>query len=71
MERLSVQEIKDAAKGDFESRTGAEEHVTGISVDTRTLNPGDLFVALTLRGCDLMRLMKWISTSLMQRWVSQ
>lgn len=45
MERLTLQEIKDAVRGDFESSAG-QEHVTGISTDTRTLVTGDLFVAI-------------------------
>ena len=45
MEPLSVQEVKDAVRGDFESLPG-EERVTGVSTDTRILSEGDLFVAI-------------------------
>ncbi len=45
MDPLSVQEVKNAVKGDFESLP-TEEKVTGVSTDTRKVAPGDLFVAL-------------------------
>lgn len=46
MEPLSIQEVKEAVRGNFESLP-EDEHVTGVSTDTRTIAEKDLFIALS------------------------
>lgn len=45
MEPLTIREVKEAVRGNFESAPDTEE-ITAVSTDTRTLAPGSLFVAL-------------------------
>lgn len=45
-------ELVAATKGRFASGDGADVLVTGVSIDTRTLEPGDLFVALLGENAD-------------------
>ncbi len=46
MEALSINEIIKAVGGDFNNRGGTRVRVSGVSTDTRTIRPGELYVPL-------------------------
>ena len=45
MKPLSIKEIRDAVGGRI-IREGSSQMITGVSTDTRTIQPGDLFIPL-------------------------
>lgn len=51
MEKLSVQEIVEAVNGELLGGD-PDSWLTGVSTDTRSLKPGDLFFALTGEHAD-------------------
>lgn len=51
MERLKITEIARATGGEI-VQAGAEIEVSGISIDTRTINPGELFIAIRGKRVD-------------------